>query len=324
MECELGNGYMDVGETKGLIFDIQGHSIHDGPGTRTVVFMSGCPLRCKWCCNPEGQLLHPRLLYKASFCRNCSFRCVEACPKGAARPGDNGRRPVLFDRSSCDRCDSMDCVKVCYIQALQASGKWYTVDELMRLLNRDRYYWGSRGGVTFSGGEPLRQHDFMLKVLKCCNEAYISACVETNAYVPRPVLQSVLPFVQWLFIDIKHMDSAKHREGTGVPNELILDNIRWIKSSGWLGRMIIRFPLVPGYNDMAENAKATAGFLTQVGVTEINFLPFHRLGASKYDQLGLTYDCAGHGLQSRDILESVAEIYRTQGINCYIGADTPF
>ncbi len=315
---------MDGDGTTGLIFDIQGHSVHDGPGTRTVVFMSGCPMRCKWCANPEGQFLRPRLMYKAQLCSRCPFRCVEGCPMGAARPSKNGSPSVRFDRSACDRCDSLDCTKVCYMQALRPSARWYTVDELMRLFNRDRCYWGPRGGVTFSGGEPLMQHDFMLTLLKCCNEAYISACVETNGYVPRAVLQSVLPLVRWLFIDIKHMDSAKHAEGTGVPNEVILDNIRWINSSGWGGRMIIRLPLIPGYNDTLENAQATARFLSGVGLTEINILPFHRLGASKYEQLGLTFDYAERRPSSPEMLDSVAKVYRTQGITCYVGADTPF
>lgn len=266
-------------ETKALIFDIQGHSVHDGPGTRTVVFLSGCPLRCKWCANPEGQLFRPRLMYKAQFCKKCPLRCVEACPKGAARPSKDGSPPVLFDRKACDCCDSMDCTKVCYMQALQPSGKWYTVEELLRTFNRDRCYWGPEGGITFSGGEPLVQQDFVLKLLQRCHEACISACVETNAYAPRSVLQSVLPIVQWLFIDIKHMNSAKHAEGTGVPNELILDNIRWLTSSGWPGRIIIRVPIIAGYNDTAENAQATADFLTQAGLREINLLPFQRLAA---------------------------------------------
>ncbi len=315
---------MDAGETKGLIFDIQGHSVHDGPGTRTVVFMSGCPLRCRWCANPEGQLLRPRLMYKAQFCMKCPLRCVKACPKGAVQPAKNGASPVRFDRSACDRCDTMDCTKVCYMQALQPSGKWCTVDEVMRVFNRDRSYWGAEGGITFSGGEPLVQHEFLLKLLRRCHEACISTCVETNAYAPQPVLQSVLPFVRWLFIDIKHMDSAKHAEGTNVPNEPILDNIRWLTASGWTGRTIIRVPIIPGYNDTAENAQATADFLTQVGLHEINLLPFHRLGASKYQQLGLTYEYADYAAQSPEPLESLAQVYRTQGITCYLGWETPF
>lgn len=313
-----------MGGTKGLIFDIQGHSVHDGPGTRTVVFMSGCPLRCKWCANPEGQLLRQRLMYKAQSCMKCPLRCVEACAKGAARASQNGSAPVVFDRGVCDPCDSMDCIKVCYMQALQVSGKWYTVEELLRIFHRDRSYWSPEGGITLSGGEPLVQQEFVLQLLSRCHEASISACVESNAYVSRPVLQSVLPFVQWLFIDIKHVDSGKHAEGTGVPNEPILDNIRWLASSGWPGRIIIRVPIIAGYNDTAENAQATADLLTQVGLREVNLLPFHRLGAAKYEQLGLAYDYADRAAQDPSILERLAEVYRNHGISCHLGSDTPF
>ncbi len=313
-----------MGETKGLIFDIQGHSVHDGPGTRTVVFMSGCPLRCKWCANPEGQLLRQRVIYKARFCMQCPLRCVEVCPKRAARPSQHGRPPVLFDRSVCDRCDSKDCINVCYTQALQSSGKWYTVEELLRVFHRDRSYWGPEGGITLSGGEPLMQEEFVLMLLSRCHLAGIAACVESNAYVSRPMLQSILPFVQWLFLDIKHMGSGEHAEGTGVPNEPILDNIRWLASSGWPGRVIIRVPIIPGYNDTAQNAQATADFLTQVGLGEVNLLPFHRLGAAKYEQLGLTYHYADRATEDAATLEQLAEVYRNHGIACHLGSDTPF
>ncbi len=313
-----------MGETKGLIFDIQGHSVHDGPGTRTVVFMSGCPMRCQWCANPEGQLLHRRLMYKAQLCSKCPLRCVQVCPVGAARISQNGGPPVLFERSVCDRCDSMDCTKVCYAQALQPSGKWYTVEELLRIFNRDRSYWGPNGGITLSGGEPLVQQEFVLKLLSRCHVAGITACVETNAYVSRPLLQSVLPFVQWLFIDLKHMDPGKHAEGTGVPNQPILDNIRWLASSGWTGRTIIRVPIIPGYNDTAENAQFTADFLTRFDLREVNLLPFHRLGAAKYEQLGIAYAYRDRPGEDPATLEWLAEIYRNHGIACYLGSDTPF
>ncbi len=313
-----------TGETRGLIFDIQGHSVHDGPGTRTLVFMSGCQLRCRWCSNPEGQSLLPRLMYRAQFCKKCPFRCVEACSKGAARRAKESSPPVGFDRYKCDNCSSMECIKACYMQALQPSAKWYTVEKLMRLFNRDRCYWGVGGGITFTGGEPLLQPDFLLRVLERCGEAGISACIETNGYVSRTVLQSVLPFVEWLFVDIKHMDSDKHVEGTGVPNEPVLENIREIASSGWPGRTIIRVPVIPGYNDTIENAEATARFLRNVGLNEINLLPFHRLGASKYQQLGLAYEYAGHTAQSPESLEPLASIFRMNGVSCYVGADTPF
>lgn len=315
---------MESEATKGLIFDIQGHSVHDGPGGRTLVFMSGCPLRCQWCANPEGQLLHQRLMYKAQLCKDCPCRCVEACPKRAIRRSNNGGPLIVFDRASCARCDNMDCLKVCYTGALQASGKWYTVDELMRLFNRDRCYWGADGGVTLSGGEPLLQKEFIIPLLERCHHAGISMCVETNACIARPVLQSALPLIDWLFIDIKHMNSAKHAEGTGVSNDLILGNIRWIRSVDWPGRMIVRTPIIPGYNDTVENASSTAHFLRDVGLDEINLLPFHRLGASKYEQLGITYEYAEQVSLGVETLEPLAQVYRAEGIRCYLGWNTPF
>lgn len=311
-------------EPKGLIFDIQGHSIHDGPGTRTVVFLSGCPLRCTWCANPEGQLLRPRLMYKAQFCMKCPVRCTEACPRGAVRPSVGGGVPVRFDRTVCDSCDEMDCTKVCYMQALQVSGKWHTVDEVMRIFNRDRCYWASEGGITLSGGEPLMQEAFALKLLERCQEAYIDTCVETSAYVSRRSLQSVLPFVQWLFVDIKHMDSLKHLEATGVPNESILDNIRWLATSAWAGRIVIRVPIVPGYNDTIANAQATADFLSQVGLEEINLLPFHKFGGSKYEYLGLPDEHQNWPTHDSTTLQPLADVYRKHGMKCHLGSDTPF
>ncbi len=218
----------------------------------------------------------------------------------------------------------MDCINVCYRQALQPSGKWYTVDALMRLFNRDRCYWGAGGGITFTGGEPLLQQTFLLQVLERCSDTCIPVCIETNAYVPRLVLDSVLPFIEWLFVDIKHMDSAKHVEGTGVPNEPVLENIRGIASSGWPGRIIIRVPVIPGYNDTVENAEATARFLKDVGLNEINLLPFHRLGASKYQQLGLVYEYSEHAAQRPESLEPLANVYRRKGISCYLASETPF
>ena len=311
-------------ETKGLIFDIQGHSIYDGPGTRTLVFLSGCPLRCQWCSNPEGLLLRQRLMYRPRWCRNCPARCVPVCPAGAVRRSPNDRGAVFLDREQCDLCERMDCISVCYTGALQASGTWYTVDELLRVFHRDRNYWGLQGGVTLTGGEPLMQSEFVLDLLECCQQAYIHTCVETSAYVPRTVLQATLPYVQWLFVDIKHMDSARHLQGTGMPNDLILDNIRWLTHTGWPGRLVIRMPVVPGFNDDVANAQATAVFLAEIGHSEINLLPFHRLGVSKYEQLGMNYEYAEQGIPEQGCLESLAFVYRGHGITCQVGGNTPF
>jgi pyruvate formate lyase activating enzyme len=310
-------------EPAGLIFDVQGHSVHDGPGARTLVFFSGCGLRCAWCANPEGRELRRRLMYKAQLCRDCPARCVEACAQGAAQPADHGA-PIRFDRARCDYCDRMECVDVCYRGALQRSGRWYTVEELMRVFRRDRDYWGAEGGVTLSGGEPLVQADFVASLVRRCHDEYISVCLETHACVPRAALQAVLPYVEWLLVDLKHPDSARHLAGTGVSNETILENIAWIASSGWPGRMVVRMAIIPGYNDTAQTAEEAATFLERSGLGEINLLPFHRLGASKYEQLGKPYDYAQVPALAPEALEPLARVYRSRGIRCYVGAETPF
>ncbi len=314
---------MQVDNTKGLIFDIQGHSIHDGPGTRTLVFLSGCPLRCQWCSNPEGMALNRHIMFKPRLCKGCPARCVAVCPQHAvAMPADGP--PAVFDRAQCDHCETLDCTKVCYTGALQTSGKWYTVDELMRVFNRDRCYWGPHGGITLTGGEPLMQEQFVLSLLKQCQQAYIDTCVETSAYLPRRVLQAALPYVRWLFVDLKHMDAAKHMQATGVPNDIILENLRWLAISGWPGTLALRMPVIPGFNDDLANAEATAAFLHELGQSEINLLPFHRLGASKYEQLGMNYAYADQAAPSIESLETLAAAYRDRGITCHLGADTPF
>ena len=159
----------------------------------------------------------------------------------------------------------------------------------MRIFQRDRSYWGEEGGITLTGGEPLMQEEFVLHLLERCHDAMIATCVETSGQVSRAMLQAALPFIQWLFVDLKHMDSGKHLEATGVPNETILDNIRWIAGSDWPGRMVLRMPVIPGFNDTVDNAEATAALLAEIGSSEINLLPFHRMGTSKYEQLGMRY-----------------------------------
>ena len=309
---------------RGLAFDVQGYTVHDGPGTRTLVFLSGCPIRCSWCSNPEGQLLIQRLMYKPGKCKACPLRCVEACRSHAISVSKNETPPLRFDRNLCNNCDRFDCVKVCYTEALQVSGRWYTVQELMRILARDRQYWGSEGGVCFSGGEPLLQHQFIVAVLQACHQSYIHTALETCAHVPTPKLLEVLPYVDWLFADIKHMNPDQHQRETGVDNALILHNIRRILDSGWNGRLVIRSPIIPGFNDTRENAEGTAIFMKEIGVREINLLPFHRLGASKYEQLGLPYTYAHHESPSPDLMMTLKRVYEARGLACYLGSDTPF
>jgi pyruvate formate lyase activating enzyme len=308
----------------GLIFDIQGYAVHDGSGCRTLVFLSGCPLRCSWCSNPEGQLLRPRVMYRESKCVHTHYRCVRACPNDAVRIEEGLSPPLRFDRSLCDRCDGMDCVRACLNESLRIAGRTYTVDDLMRVLIRDQGFWGSQGGVTFGGGEPLFQAEFLLSVLAKCRSYYMHTTLETSAHVNPGVLREALKWTDAIFIDVKHMDSAAHHSGTGAGNELILQNIEAAAATGWDGRLIIRVPIVPGYNDAIENLQATAAFMVKLNLKEVNLLPFHRLGRSKYEQLGLNYKYAQVPSPSDEVMRSHQRIFEAAGLQCYVGSETPF
>jgi pyruvate formate lyase activating enzyme len=308
----------------GMIFDIQGFSLHDGPGCRTLVFLSGCPMRCAWCANPEGQLLRRRLMYQEERCHPEHYHCVKACPHMAIHIYPIDSPSLTFDRSLCDRCEGMECVKACLHEALKIAGRIYTVDELMRILNRDQGFWGEQGGVTFSGGEPLSQPEFISAVLERCRSSYIHTAVETCAHVDTRLLLEILQWTDWLFIDLKHIDSAAHKAATGVGNELVLNNITTVAASGWDGRLVIRVPIVPGFNDTVENFQAIAEFVKMLNLKEVNLLPFHRLGSSKYQQLGLDYPYSHISPPSKETMQTAHRIFTAAELSCYVDFETPF
>jgi pyruvate formate lyase activating enzyme len=319
-----GGGLAPAGEPagpRGLVFDIQGHSVHDGPGTRTTVFLSGCPLRCGWCCNPEGLFRQPVAVQRPTKCVHCGA-CASACPSGAVSLAPN--RPPVLDRSRCDRCESRECVPACFHEGLAVVGQYYGVDDLMRIFHRDRQFWGARGGVTFSGGEPLLQREFIRAILKRCKEASIHTCIETSACLPEEDFRAVLPYLDWIFADIKHMDPEVHRQVTGVDNRRILANIRLLAGDEWQGFPVVRIPVIPGVNDREANIRATARWVGELGLEVINILPYHRMGESKYRQLG---QACRFGETSPPSPESMARIQwqvEAEGLVCYVGYRTPF
>ena len=318
----LTNGSNVKTEVSGLVFDIQGHSVHDGPGTRTTVFLNGCPLDCIWCCNPEGLFTHPVVMYKESRCKHCGS-CIKACQQHAISV--NEEKKLVFDRSKCDNCKTYECLEACYHEGLSLSGDFYTVERLINRLKRDQDYWGSRGGVTFSGGEPLRQKDFILEVLKECKKNFWNTCIETTSCIESKFFLEVINYVDWMFTDIKHMNSDKHKELTGVGNELILSNIKALaEKSDWGGFIVPRIPIVPGYNEDEENIRATARFIKEIDLELINILPFHRLGESKYRQLGQVYRFEDQTPPSDELMINLKRIIEEEGIICYIGYETPF
>ena len=305
-----------------MIFDIQGHSVHDGPGTRTTVFMNGCPLQCIWCCNPEGLFRSPVIMYKQSKCICCG-NCIKSCPYGSPRISENGH--LEFDRNLCDICTTHECLETCYHEALELSGEAYTHEELMAILQRDRQFWGARGGVTFSGGEPLMQRHFIPEMLKRCKQSYMHTCVETNSCLPPEYYLNVMEYIDWVFTDIKHMDSDAHKALTGMKNNLILKNIEALaKKPAWNGFIVPRIPVIPDKNDSDDNIGATADFVKSIGLDVINILPFHRLGESKYRQLGRTYRFAGQEPPSEELMSHIKKIIESRGLVCFVGYDTPF
>lgn len=310
-----------VDQVKGLVFSIQSYSVHDGPGSRTTIFFNDCPLRCQWCCNPEGLFPKPVMLHSTVKCVGCGA-CIKACPHNAVSVVDG---KIIFDREICNKCETMECVDVCLHEGNSVSGVYYTVDELMHRLNRERPYWGDDGGVTLSGGEPLMQKDYILPLLKACKDQYIHTTIETTGCVNSDYWLQVLNYVDWVFMDVKHMDPQRHKDLTGVNNNLILKNLKLLaEKDDWQGIVVPRIPIIPGFNDGDENITATAKYIASLGLEVINILPFHKLGESKYRQLNQKYRFEQQKSPSNESMEHLKSLIEAEGLLCYIGYNTPF
>ena len=278
---------------KGKTFDIQGFSVHDGPGIRITVFLKGCPLRCPWCHSPESQLFETELNWMQIRCIGTELcgNCLNVCPHDAITPGSMKKAPdgkeiqlVDVDRSKCDNCGK--CAEACSSKALYMCGTDQTVDEVMERIMKDvPFFKRSGGGVTVSGGECLCQPDFTRELLKRCKENGIHTAVDTSGYVSWKVIESVMPYTDLFLYELKHMDDELHKRVIGVSNEMILENVKKIAQAG--GKLQIRIPIIPRFNDSLEAFDEYGKFIKELGdsVELVQLLPYHKLGVVKWERL---------------------------------------
>ena len=288
----------------GLVFNLQRYSVHDGPGIRTTVFLKGCPLRCGWCHNPEGISRQPEFLILENRCLGCGA-CRRACRFGALV---DGQSVLPAHVPACVRCGA--CVDACPTQARQIAGLKWGVPELLDAVQRDRlFYDDSGGGVTFSGGEPLAQPEFLRAALLACRSVGLHTAVETCGLARTEDLLAIVPGADLFLYDLKLMDEAKHRQHTGMSNGLILENLLALGRAGC--RIWIRVPVIPGINDSAEDLDATARFAATIpGVQRVDLLPYHRAGLQKSRRLGRTNPLANVPTPSAEAMAEAAEIFK--------------
>lgn len=267
----------------GMIYNIQRFSLHDGPGIRTTVFLKGCPLRCAWCHNPESQRIRPQLSLFESRCLRCG-QCFALCPCHQLADGAH-----TVDFQACTACGR--CVDGCAAGALEILGRETTAEEAAEEALRDLpFYQTSGGGVTLSGGEPTMQADFAAELLARVRAAGVHTALETCGHAPWTSFGKLLTHLDMILYDVKQMDGDKHKAYTGVDNGLILDNLRRLCSRDVHAEIVVRTPVIPGYNDQPENFAALADFLKGMErIPRVELLPYNELAGSKYPRLGMTY-----------------------------------
>lgn len=294
---------------RGLVFNVQKFSLHDGSGIRTLVFLKGCPLRCAWCSNPEGQFCAPQLAYDERKCigrQACQDACRRECPVEAIAARGDGKVEISLDR--CNACGQ--CVGVCPSRALELLGESLTVEEVLEVVEQDSaFYVRSGGGLTLSGGEPLTQSAFAARLLAAAQARGIDTAIETSGYAHWSDLEKICPHVNQVFYDLKSMDSEKHRAGTGVGNERILENLlRLCKVFPDLP-VVVRTPVVPGFNDSSAEIRAIAAFVGGLPrPVRYELLPYHRFGELKYRGLGRNYPLPEIQPPSEEQMASLARI----------------
>jgi len=296
---------------EGITFNIQKFSIHDGPGIRTTVFFKGCPLKCKWCANPESQLENIQILCDHKKCLKCQT-CLRHCPSQAIYFEDN-KIKVHFDK--CIGC--LQCVDMCPVDALSHEGEHKTIQEIVEICMQDiDFYEESHGGVTISGGEGMAQPQFLQNLIKALKEKHIHLAIETTGYIEENIFHDLAEKFDLLLFDIKHYDSKKHFKGTGVYNDLIIKNLKWAIENNI--DVLPRIPVIPEFNDSLEDARGMAQLLKKVKAKKVQLLPFHQFGEKKYELLNKEYAYKNVKALHPEDLKDYQQMFIKEGLDCFI------
>ncbi|MBK5245712.1 MAG: choline TMA-lyase-activating enzyme [Peptostreptococcaceae bacterium] len=300
----MSNRSVNIVERKAMIFNVQKYNMYDGPGVRTLVFFKGCPLRCKWCANPEGLERKYQVMFKRDSCIDCGA-CANVCPVSIHTMSKELKHEIMHD-IDCIGCHK--CEEICTESALSIVGQVKTVSELMEIIEEDSpFYDVSGGGVTLGGGEVLMQPEFAANLLMACKHQGINTAIETCGYAKLESILKVAEFTDLFLFDMKHIDAERHYQLTGVHNERILENLKELLHLRY--NVKVRMPLLKGINDNQDEIRRVIEFLMPFrdykNFKGIDLLPYHKLGVNKYTQLGIDYPIEGDPSLSSDELDMI-------------------